>query len=89
MIVGDFLDAMGGYNEGENERVKSIAELIRRSTTFLVNTQPIKGGPLMPQELWPFPWDKEISGKIEVVSDEELKRRQDAQDEYLLTHFLN
>jgi hypothetical protein len=89
MIVGDFLDAMGGYNEGESERVKSIAELIRRSTTFLVNTQPIKGGPLMPQELWPFPWDKEISGKIEVVSDEELKRRQDAQDEYLLTHFLN
>jgi hypothetical protein len=83
MLVGDFLDAMTGYNEGENERVKSLAELIRISTTLLVNTQPIEGGSRTPHELWPLPWDK-VSEKIfEIISEEEVKRREGEMEKIL------
>lgn len=77
MLVGDFLDAMAGYKEGENERVKSIAELIRISTTFLLNIQLEKNNRLTPNELWPFPWDKPVKGgKVEELTEEEVKRRE-------------
>jgi len=87
MLVGDFLEAMQGYYEGEFDRLKSTAELIRRATTYFVNTQPIEGGARTPQQLWPFPWDKEIEAHVEIISDEELQRRQNAQDEYLMKNF--
>jgi len=58
MLVGDFLDAVGGYNEGESERIKSIAEIVRMSTTILMNIQLSKEDRITPHELWPFTWDK-------------------------------
>ena len=83
MIVGDFLDAMAGYTEGENDRVKSIAELIRQSTTFIVNSHPLENGPVTAHDLWPFPWDPEVTTNKEVISEEEAQRRQEAQNAFL------
>lgn len=82
MLVGDFLDAMAGYNEGESERIKGIAELIRTSTYLLWNTQV--DNKITPDELWPFSWDKNEEKKIEAISEEEAARRQKAQDDYLM-----
>ena len=77
MLVGDFLDAMAGYNEGESERIKSTAELVRMSTVILINIQLEKGTRLTPHELWPFSWDKpETGGKMEEITEEEVKRRE-------------
>lgn len=76
MLVVDFLDAMVGYNECEGERTKSIAELIRISTTILINIQLEKGSGLSPHELWPFPWDKPEKGKVEELTGEEVRRRE-------------
>ncbi len=58
MLVGDFLDAMGGYNEAELERLKPIAELIRTSTALLWNLQVDRNSKRNARELWPFPWDE-------------------------------
>jgi hypothetical protein len=76
MMVGDFLDAMAGYNEGEGERIKSIVEIVRTATTILRNTQPMEGGPLKPSDLWPLSWDKEVNdgAGVIVISDEEKER---------------
>jgi hypothetical protein len=84
MLVGDFLDAMGGYNEGEFERMKSLSELVRTSSTLLWNTQVEVQERLQPYELWPFSWDKFTEVKIEKISDEERKLRQAKQDDFLL-----
>lgn len=80
MMMGDFLDAMAGYNEGESERVKSIAELLRVSTSILINIQLAKEDKIKPEELWPFTWDKEKEedeGAFETITDEERLRRED------------
>lgn len=77
MLLGDFLDAMAGYNEGEHERFKGVAELIRASTTLLINIQLEQGSKLTPHELWSFPWDvPEQGGKTEELTEEEVKRRE-------------
>jgi hypothetical protein len=75
MLVGDFLEAMAGYNEAESERVKSIAELVRTSTTLLLNIQLAKEDRLTPRELWPFSWDKQIPPNEETAVDIEEKKR--------------
>jgi hypothetical protein len=87
MLVGDFMDAFAGYNETENERLKAIAELIRNATVLIWNTQVIEESRKMPEELWPFSWDKSTGREREIISTEEKKRRQDAQEEFLLSHF--
>lgn len=81
--IGDFLDAMAGHNEGENEKRKSIAELVRMSTTILFNIQLAEGDRLTPHELWPFAWDKEESGEQGEVSDEDRKEFEERQAEML------
>jgi hypothetical protein len=78
MMVGDFLDAMIGYNEGESERIKALAELIRMSTAIQVNIQLERRDKVTAHDLWPFPWDKEPSHKIEIITEEEKKKREDA-----------
>jgi hypothetical protein len=84
MLVGDFLDAIGGYNEGESERVKNIAEIVRMSTTILMNIQLSKEDRITPHELWPFSWDQVIvEEKEEVLSEEEVSRRENAMDSIL------
>ena len=87
MRVGDFFDAIEGFFEMEADRFRRKAELIRTATTYIVNTQPIEGGARTAQQLWPFPWDKEEEGKVEVLTEEEAKRRQEAQDAFLLKNF--
>jgi hypothetical protein len=82
-MVNDFLDAMAGYTEGENERIKDIAELIRTSTTILRNTQPMEGGPLKAEELWPFPWDKKENIEVQVISPEEKVKAESAMEKIL------
>ena len=78
MLVGDFLDALAGYNEGENERLRNTAELVRTATTILRNTQPMEGGALTAQQLWKFPWDKETEEPVEKpMSQEERQKREE------------
>jgi hypothetical protein len=88
IMVGDFLDAMAGYNEAENERLKGTAELIRTSTTILVNIQLDKKDRIKPQELWPFTWDKTDRDEIEIISDEE-RLKDEAEMEKILTRIDN
>ena len=84
MLVGDFLDAVGGYNEGESERIKSIAEIVRMSTTILMNIQLSKEDRITPHELWPFSWDKiSVDEKTEILSEEEVGRREKAMERIL------
>lgn len=84
MMVGDFLDTMAGYNTGETERTKILAELIRTSTTILHNVHQVEDSGLKTaRELWPFPWDK-TEANYEEVSQEEYDRRQKAQDDFLM-----
>lgn len=85
MMVGDFIDALGGYNEAEIERVKVLAELIRKSTTLLWNTQVIEESRLEPDKLWPLPWDDEGrraqgAGHREEVNEEERKKAEEMQE---------
>lgn len=88
MLVGDFLDALTGYIEGESDRIKNNAELIRTSTAILWNIQVGKENKLTPEELWPFPWDKATDGgKEEVLSEEEVKRRE-AEMEKILNNIM-
>ena len=87
MLVGDFLDALAGYNEGEAERIKNIAGFIRISTNLLLNIQLASGDKMTPQQMWPFPWDKSEEAKSELISDEERKRRQELQDKILMEEF--
>jgi hypothetical protein len=81
-MVADFFDALTGYNEAENERIKSIAELIRISTTIL---RPMEGGTLKPHDLWPFRWDKEEEpeDQLNELSDEERKLQQNELEKVL------
>lgn len=58
MRLGDFLDALTGYNQRENERFKNIAELVRLSTSILWNVQVARKDKLKPEQLMPFPWDE-------------------------------
>lgn len=80
MILGDFLDAVGGYNEAETERMKSTAEIVRTATWFLWNTQVLENDRKMtPEAFWKFPWDKgqepiEISDEKYEALVEEQKR---------------
>ena len=83
MIVADFFDAMAGYNEGENDRFKSMAELVRMSTAILVNIQLSQGDKLTPHEIWGLPWDKNEGGSVEVLAEEEVKRREVEMDKML------
>lgn len=82
MRVGDLLDAIIGYNEGESERVKAVAELVRTSTWLLWNTQvKTEDKAMAPENLWRFGWDKkEASLKI---PEEEKKRVNDEQEKFL------
>jgi len=75
MLVGDFLDAMGGYNEDAFDRFKEMAELIRLSTAKLWNIQVGLEDKLEVEELWPFPWDKKEKGVSETISEDEYKER--------------
>lgn len=75
MIVGDFLDAMGGYNEAEAERIRAITEVMRISTTLAVNIHLAKDDKITAAELWPLPWDNEGEPAVkEEVSEEEQKK---------------
>ena len=76
MLVGDFLDAMAGYNEGESERVKASAELIRMSTAILVNLQLERKDKVSAHDLWPFPWDKDPAHRTEMITPEEKAKRE-------------
>ena len=85
MLVGDFLDALGGYNEAENDRRKMMAELIRTSTWYLWNLQVDQAHKVnSPEELWPFKWDHENDNdEGEEVSDENMREFQERQMKYL------
>jgi hypothetical protein len=76
--VGDFLDAMTGFGEVENERIKRIAEIIRTSTALLWNVQQTNEKDLKkPEELWRFSWDKEEEEQEDAISEEEKSRIED------------
>jgi hypothetical protein len=83
MMVGDFIDALGGYNEAELERVKAVAEIVRKSTTLLWNIQVTEESRLEPDKLWRFPWDKEEEIRADPVP-EEVKKEIDKSHENIL-----
>jgi hypothetical protein len=85
MRVGDFMDAMIGYNEAELERVKAVAEIVRKSTALLWNIQVLEESRLKPEELWFFPWDKAEVIKEEPVPDE-VKKEIDNKHENILSN---
>lgn len=86
MLVGDFLDAMAGYNQAEDERVKSLSEIIRTSTSLLFNIQLKKEDRVTEEEIWPLPWDKK---NMEKTSPEEFARRKEASLKWMTSNFLN
>jgi len=88
MRVGDFFDAMGGYNEAQGERIKILAELMRIATSLLWNIQVSKEDKRKPIDLWPMPWDKNTE-KYERISEEEYKKRMDKSIEILNKYFPN
>lgn len=73
------MDALGGWNEAEAERVKILANLIRLSTTHLVNIQLSKEDKISARDLWPLPWDEsdDLSGKE--VTEEHRKQLEERQ----------
>lgn len=83
MIVGDFFDAMTGYNEAETERFKRDAGLIRRATSILWNIQVSKEYRKEENELWPFKWEVEDMRKENSEAYEEaLKRSKNWMDKH-------
>ena len=85
MLVGDFIDALGGYNEAELERTKVLAGLIRKSTALLWNTQIIPEERLEAEKLWPLPWDKTEISEAAPVPDE-VKKEIDRSHENILNN---
>ena len=73
--VCDLLDAMAGYNERENERMKTYAEILRLSTALLWNIQVSRKDKMKAKDLMPFPWDKKDLKPI-MISEEEFARGQ-------------
>jgi hypothetical protein len=69
MLVGDFLDAMGGYYEQKYEDYKLEANLVRTATAYLFNVHVKEEDWKTPKELWKMPWDEEV--KQVVMSKEE------------------
>jgi hypothetical protein len=80
-LVGDFMDALAGFKENEGERIKSLVEVVRRSTTILANTQPLQDGPLTASELWPLPWDEKLL--MSDIPEEERKEIEETQERLL------
>lgn len=87
MLLGDFLDAMGGYNEAELERIKSLAELIRISTSMLWNVQVAEENKMSADQLWPLPWDKKEKVIPIEISEEDRKKIEEQQAEILNKYF--
>lgn len=76
MLAGDFLDALIGYSKKENERSRTLAELLRVQTAILWNIQVGKEHKLIPQKLWPLPWDPQQTTDEDItqeMADENLK----------------
>jgi len=85
--IGDILDAMTGFIDAENDRIKALASIVRTATTKLWNTQIIESDRLTEIKLWRFPWEKQEDVPNNEANKEELKRDADAQAEYLLKYF--
>jgi hypothetical protein len=84
MIVGDFFDAMAGYNEAETERFKRDAGLIRRATALLWNIQVSKEYRKEENELWPFRWEVEDIRKADPAA---YKEALDKSKKWMDKHF--
>jgi hypothetical protein len=80
MLVGDFLDAMGGYYEQKYEDHKLQANLTRTATAFLINIHLKEIDRMTPKELWKMPWDEEV--ETVVVSKEEYEEQIKKSEEF-------
>jgi len=75
---------MAGYNEGQYDKGKELAELVRRSTWLLWNIQvAAEDKAQTPADLWPMPWDKKESYEQGEVSEESRKELEEKQAEAL------
>ncbi|NLH53560.1 MAG: hypothetical protein GX459_12040 [Bacteroidales bacterium] len=86
MLVGDFIDAMIGYNDAEYERVKALASIVRTATCKLWNIQVGREDKLKENELWPLPWDKEEKGMRITIDEEELRKIEEIHESILNGH---
>lgn len=81
MLFGDYMDALTGYNEGENEKIRYFTEVIRLATTILWNIQVTSDDRREPERLWPLPWDEKK--RVTEMPEEEVKRIIELQIAYL------
>jgi hypothetical protein len=84
--VGDFFDAMAGYNERDNERVKLLAEIVRTSTSILWNIQVPEESKTSAEDLWKFPWDKKPVTILDKISEQERSVTDKKLEEAVLRH---
>ena len=84
--MGDFFDAMAGYNERDNERVKLLAEIVRTSTSILWNIQVPEESKTSAEDLWKFPWDKKPVTILDKISEQERSVTDKKLEEAVLRH---
>lgn len=59
MTPRQFSNKVKGFTERENEKTREQWEVMRFSTTALINVQLAKKDKITPRQLVTFPWDKE------------------------------
>lgn len=73
-MVGDFLDAVRGFNEEKIGQYKLQAELTRTAVTLLVHVQQKVDDRISAEEMWGFPWEEERdNGKPAEITPEEIE----------------
>lgn len=75
MMVGDFLDAVRGFNEEKTSHYKLQADLTRTAVTLLVHVQQKLEDRISAEEMWKFPWDKDSEkDKTEEITPQEIEQ---------------
>ena len=73
MMVGDFLDAVRGFNEERTGQFKLHADLTRTAVTLLVHVQQKKEDRISAEEMWRFPWEEESNDEMEEITPQEIE----------------
>ena len=82
MMVGDFLDAVRGYNAEKYDEYKVQAALTRTAVTLLVNIQLRREDRVRAEDMWRFPWENEEGNDkpAEITPEEIEEHLRKAQD---------
>lgn len=69
--LGDWLDTLIGYLESEVRQTRHLTETIRHATTLIYSRWSEK--PILPDQLWPLPWDGSDNQLPPELSEEEAE----------------